>query len=210
MENKQSCTEIFNNITETKMYKIIQEIDKAIKDGYFTRDPDNPNNILIYRAAGQCSPEGLYSENILEVAEELTRDEKQYEEFYKSLQDARKETENWFSLVDDIRKIIEPINWDISIIDRFTCELKTKVSENEDFSFRVSSVENLQDFVNQVENLQDLFISTQKISMRHRLSFTAEADNGEDNMGQEYLRKEALEKLLAKLSSNIEKERLQD
>ena len=46
--------------------------------------------------------------------------------------------------------------------------------------------------------------------MRHRLSFTAEADNGEDNMGQKYLRKEALEKLLAKLSSNIEKERLQD
>lgn len=66
---------------ENKFIKIVNEIHEAIKKGVLKEDPNNKDNILVYRLAGNVDPEGWYSENILNVASELINDENNYKSF---------------------------------------------------------------------------------------------------------------------------------
>ena len=68
---------------------IVDEIHSAILSGYLQTDPHNSSNILVYRLAGEKSPEGWYSENILTTAGELARDDAQYQQFHAALEQAR-------------------------------------------------------------------------------------------------------------------------
>lgn len=52
-------------------YECIGLLDTLVDNGFIQRAPNNENNILIYRSGGYSNPEGLYSENLMEVAEEL-------------------------------------------------------------------------------------------------------------------------------------------
>ncbi|MBP0958576.1 MAG: hypothetical protein J5992_00435 [Oscillospiraceae bacterium] len=50
----------------------LKMLEVAVDNGILQRDPDEKNNILVYRAAGDdYHPEGWYSENIHSVAQEL-------------------------------------------------------------------------------------------------------------------------------------------
>lgn len=53
----------------------INLLSKLIKKGILQEDPNNENNILVYRTAGCDNPEGWYSQNILDAATELSMDE---------------------------------------------------------------------------------------------------------------------------------------
>ena len=53
----------------------INLLSKLIKKGILQKDPNNENNILVYRTAGCDNPEGWYSQNILDAATELSKDE---------------------------------------------------------------------------------------------------------------------------------------
>lgn len=46
-------------------------LEELFKKGILQKDPNNTNNMLIYRSAGTINPEGWYSENIIETATEL-------------------------------------------------------------------------------------------------------------------------------------------
>ena len=46
-------------------------LEELFKKEILQKDPNNPNNMLIYRSAGTINPEGWYSENIIETATEL-------------------------------------------------------------------------------------------------------------------------------------------
>ena len=74
-----------NEDKHTFFLKIISEIDTAVKQGLLVRDINNYNNILVYRMAGDDTPEGWYSENILKVALELVHDKDNYELFKKAV-----------------------------------------------------------------------------------------------------------------------------
>ena len=71
--------------------QIVGEISKAIDDGFVQTDPNNQNNILIYRLAGKTEPEGWYSENILTVASELANNKDAYNSFKQELSNAKEE-----------------------------------------------------------------------------------------------------------------------
>ena len=51
-------------------------LEELFKKGILQKDPNNPNNMLIYRSAGTINPEGWYSENIIETATELFNNKK--------------------------------------------------------------------------------------------------------------------------------------
>lgn len=53
----------------------INLLSKLIKKGILQKDPNNENNILVYRTAGCDNPEGWCSQNILDAATELSMDE---------------------------------------------------------------------------------------------------------------------------------------
>lgn len=52
----------------------VQLLDKLVQKGYIQKDPNNKNNILVYREAGTKYPEGWYSENLMSSASELASD----------------------------------------------------------------------------------------------------------------------------------------
>lgn len=52
-------------------------IDELLKTGILQYDPENHDNMLVYRSAGENSPEGWYSQNILSAVSELFQDKKQ-------------------------------------------------------------------------------------------------------------------------------------
>lgn len=62
----------------------VNEIHEAIQKGILRLDPNDKDSILIYRSAGDENPEGWYSQSILEVAQELLEDKKNYAEFRKA------------------------------------------------------------------------------------------------------------------------------
>ena len=74
-----------------KYLRILRLIDKAIKDGILHVDPNNENNILVYRLAGPNTPEGWYSENVHTIARELLNNRQQFYEFCASIRRAEKE-----------------------------------------------------------------------------------------------------------------------
>lgn len=55
-------------------YECLQLLDVLIKHNIVLRDPNNKNNVIIYRKAQGTNPEGWYSDNIHSVARELTHD----------------------------------------------------------------------------------------------------------------------------------------
>ena len=77
------------NSYKNRMLRIVDEIHSAVLDGYLQTDAKNSDNILIYRLAGEKSPEGWYSENILTTAGELANDDAQYQQFHAALARAR-------------------------------------------------------------------------------------------------------------------------
>ena len=98
--------------------KIVDEIHEAIKEGFLQVDPNNKNNILVYREAGTKYPEGWYSENILEIASELAQDEQKYQNFIKALEEAREEK----SMSNSENKKIVNVGYSYAVVD--TDEIK--------------------------------------------------------------------------------------
>lgn len=72
----QGARQIYEQIHGIKLnfQECIWLIHDCIKTGILKTPADNPNNILIYRLAGENTPEGWYSENIHRVASELCDD----------------------------------------------------------------------------------------------------------------------------------------
>lgn len=70
---------------EIKFIKIVEELNHAIEKGILQRDPNQSNNILVYRARCESTPEGWYSENILNIASELYHDENNYASFKEAI-----------------------------------------------------------------------------------------------------------------------------
>lgn len=54
----------------------VQLLEKLVENGYIQKDPNNADNILVYRQAGAENPEGWYTENLMSSAGDLMRDEK--------------------------------------------------------------------------------------------------------------------------------------
>lgn len=55
-------------------YECLQLIDKLIENNILMQNPDDKNCVLVYRAAGKANPEGWYSENVFDTAQELLND----------------------------------------------------------------------------------------------------------------------------------------
>lgn len=55
-------------------YQCIQLLSSLVNKNIVQRDPNNANNILVYRNATNDFPEGFYSENLMTVASELVGD----------------------------------------------------------------------------------------------------------------------------------------
>lgn len=62
------------NKIQLNFYQCIQLLTALTEKGLIHKDPDNPNNIFVYRNAGKTSPEGFYSENLLSTASDLAKD----------------------------------------------------------------------------------------------------------------------------------------
>lgn len=58
----------------TKFYECLQLIETLLDHGLLYPDPNDNNNIMVYRNEGNGSPEGWYRENIHNVARELLHD----------------------------------------------------------------------------------------------------------------------------------------
>lgn len=68
-------------------YNCIRLLDVAIKCDLIQRDPNIPDNILVYRKAGEEDPEGWYSENLMSIAQELQDDEEGQTEILGALEE---------------------------------------------------------------------------------------------------------------------------
>lgn len=56
------------------MYECIQLLTTLVDNGIVQKDPNEPNNIAVYREADGVNPEGWYSQNLHEAANELLYD----------------------------------------------------------------------------------------------------------------------------------------
>lgn len=56
------------------MYECMQLLDTLAENNIIHRDPDNPNNILVYMEADDLNPEGWYSQNLMSAAQDLLDD----------------------------------------------------------------------------------------------------------------------------------------
>lgn len=74
-----------------RMILITKIIHNAIKEELLWQDPNNQNNILVYRTADENSPEGWYSENILSVASDMTNNKKEFYTFCQVLSNEKKQ-----------------------------------------------------------------------------------------------------------------------
>lgn len=74
---------------------IVAEIQDAISNGFLHADPNNSNNILVYREAGSRSPEGWYSENILSVAGDLALNSSHYQDFHNAITNAQNKEDDY-------------------------------------------------------------------------------------------------------------------
>lgn len=72
------------NIDKTKEFlQCVAEIHDAIHKGALMLDPNNKNNILVWRSGDENLPDGCYAQNILDVASELLADKNNYASFRK-------------------------------------------------------------------------------------------------------------------------------
>lgn len=60
-------------------WETVQMLETLVEAKLLSIDPNEPNNILIYRNAGEDNPEGWYSENIFSAASKLQQDIKSQE-----------------------------------------------------------------------------------------------------------------------------------
>lgn len=58
---------------------LLYVMDEMLDKNIFQRDPNNPNNMLIYRTGSATTPKGWYSENICSATSDLFQDEKSME-----------------------------------------------------------------------------------------------------------------------------------
>lgn len=84
--------------TETKktFLGLVYIVNELLKAGVFQYDPENRDNMLIYRQAGKNSPEGWYSENIMSAVSELFQDKDQMEYVLSVAKDSGIDTEKLF------------------------------------------------------------------------------------------------------------------
>ncbi len=84
--------------TETKktFLGLVYIINELLKAGVLKYDPENRDNMLVYRSAGENSPEGWYSENILSAVSELFQDKEQMEYILSVAADNGIDTEKLF------------------------------------------------------------------------------------------------------------------
>ena len=68
-------------------YNCIRLLDEATHCGLIQRDPNIPDNILVYREAGEEDPEGWYSENLMSIVQELQDDEEGQTEILGALEE---------------------------------------------------------------------------------------------------------------------------
>lgn len=71
-------------------------IDELLKTGILQYDPENHDNMLVYRSAGENNPEGWYSQNILSAVSELFQDKKQMDYVLSVAADNGIDTEKLF------------------------------------------------------------------------------------------------------------------
>lgn len=62
--------------TKLTFCQCVNLLTRLVENGALQKDPNNENNILVYRTGGNKNPEGWYSQNILSLASELSKDEK--------------------------------------------------------------------------------------------------------------------------------------
>ena len=55
-------------------YECLQLLSKLKECNMLMQDPDDPNHVLVYRKANGNNPEGWYSENIFDTAQDLLND----------------------------------------------------------------------------------------------------------------------------------------
>ena len=72
---------------------IVEQIEAAIDQGMIQRDPDDKDSILVYRSEGIETPEGWYSQNILDVASEMYHDQENYSSFLSAVEESKKDRE---------------------------------------------------------------------------------------------------------------------
>lgn len=84
--------------TETKktFLGLVYIINELLKAGILQYDPENRDNMLVYRSAGENSPEGWYAENILSAVSELFQDEEQMKYMLSVAADNGIDTEKLF------------------------------------------------------------------------------------------------------------------
>lgn len=71
-------------------------IDELLKTGILQYDPENHDNMLVYRSAGENSTEGWYSQNILSAVSELFQDKEQVDYVLSVATDNGIDVENFF------------------------------------------------------------------------------------------------------------------
>ena len=83
------------NYEQTDRFNIIfMSLKKAVDIGALHLDPNNSDNIIIYRNKGEFSPEGWYSESITDIAYELLNNPDNYESYLNALMDYDSEPSN--------------------------------------------------------------------------------------------------------------------
>lgn len=64
-----------HNAELLNFFNCIRLLDACVKEGLIKQNPKDQNAILVYREAGEVYPEGWYSENLLDCAQDLQSDE---------------------------------------------------------------------------------------------------------------------------------------
>ena len=94
----EKAVDLIKGLTQDKsetFILIVAEIRDAISDGILHTDPNNTNNILVYRAVGTDNPEGWYSENILSVAGDLASNPSHYQDFHNAIINAQNKEDDY-------------------------------------------------------------------------------------------------------------------
>ncbi len=94
-----------------KFYEILQLLTQMKEADLLHSDPENKNNILVYRAVGKNGkPEGWYSENIFSVAQELMDNYKSQQALWHVLEEHNFEPcfeEPCFPVVTEMQSALE-------------------------------------------------------------------------------------------------------
>lgn len=72
-----------NTVTKRTFLGLLYIAQELIEKGYLQKDPNNPDNILVYRNKGSLFPEGWYSENIMGSISECFNNKAEQDSFLK-------------------------------------------------------------------------------------------------------------------------------